>query len=242
MPPSQTQIPGMWPSNFYPSNSFVFTQNQLMSQMGQIPDPSPPTATESKQLPPAVQSYLLQSGMDPAQKAQYPRLSGDSAQWSSIQFPDPVMAQNGLPPMDMQPGMYNPLNRPSEGLHMFRDEGVSNEYLQKNSYGDLSFIHPFAQNRAIPRPSASSDLNWPVFPPRSEEMITPVLADNQEKQRNSILSMEDLKLSAALTGLKREHSTKKPEGEENHEESKSCDRLSLIANIALKEYKSKEEE
>lgn len=213
-----------------------------MSQMAPIPDPSPPTPIETKPIPPAVQSYLLQSGMDPAQKNQFPRLSGDSAQWSSVQLADPVMPTGGLPPMDIQSGVYNPLNRPSEGLHMFRDEGVSNEYLQKNSYGDMSFIHPFAPNRMLHRPSASSDLNWPVFPPRSEEMITPVLADNQEKQRNSILSMEDLKLSAALTGLKREQSTKKPEGEETHEESKSCDRLSLIANIALKEYRSREEE
>ena len=46
-------------------------------------------------------------------------------------------------------------------------------------------------------------------------------------------------MSAALTGMKREHVQVKEE--EGEGEKKSCDRLSLMANIALKELNTKEE-
>lgn len=116
-----------------------------------------------------------------------------------------------------------------------RDEGVSVDLFQ-NTYGDLPMIHPLASTRLLHHQNTQSDFNWPVFP-RREESLSQNL-DTAEKQRNSTMNTE-------ATGIKRDHteirSDERVSEDGMNEEKKSCDRLSLIANIALKEMNTKEE-
>lgn len=254
--PTQNQMTGMWGPGMYnphqnASNSLVYSQNPLITQAQPPMQPNTlPTTANPSSLPekpgiqPAtMQPILIQTAVDPSQK-QYPRLRGDSAQWQSLPVNEVVLSSATVPPTELPNPVYNQYNRPSEGVPVFREEGVSNDFLQRNSYGDFSFAHSFAPNRAYPRQSASSDLNWPVFPPRSEEVINPVFMDSVERQRNSVVSLESVKLPApTVPALKRDFAaTKKPEEESEEKEEKSSDRLSLMATLAKKELKSREEE
>ena len=197
------------------------------SQSTEMLSSSPLLQGTSQIHPTAPQPYMI----DMSQKMPFPRLSNDSAQWMPMPVSEPRMSSMDLP------GVY-PFSRPSDGVVM-REEGVSAELL-RNSYGELPIVNPFAPAHMLPRQSASSDLNWPVFPSQSEGALNPAF-DAVEKQRNSILSNEEIKVSAALTGLKREHVQVQEEEKKEGEEKKSCDRLSLMANIALKELNPKEE-
>lgn len=257
LPPTQNPLTGMWgPGMFNPqqntSNSLVYSQNPLISQAQPIPPTNiPPTSTpstlpEKPGLPPTnpMQPLLIQTTVDPSQK-QFPRLSGDSAQWQSLPVNEVVLSSASVPPTELPNPIYNQYNRPSEGVPVFREEGVSNDFLQRNSFSDFSFAHSYGPSRVYPRQSASSDLNWPVFPPRSEEVMNPVFMDTMEKQRNSLVSLESMKLTVpTVPGLKRDYpGTKKAEEEkEEKEENKSTDRLSMMASLAKKELKSREEE
>ena len=254
LPPTQSPLISMWgPGMFTPqqntSNPLVYNQNPLISQPTNIqptniqPTSTPSTLPEKPSLQPTttIQPLLIPTTVDPSQK-QFPRLSGDSSQWQSLPVNEVVVSSGSVPPTELSNPIYNQYNRPSEGVPVFREEGISNDFLQRNSFSDFSFAHSFGPNRVYPRQSASSDLNWPVFPPRSEEVINTVFMDPMEKQRNSIVSLESVKLPVpTVPGLKRDYpGTKK--AEEEKEENKSTDRLSMMASLAKKELKSREEE
>ena len=260
------QIPLWIPPQTPNSGSFLYSQNPLISQppTEPVPIPVPVPATVPASVPASVSAsvpasasatvpatasatatvpaatpgevpasvpipYLLPTTLEtlPPKVPYAPRLSGDSGQW----LPLAVMGS------DVYPTQL--FNRPSEPLPLFREE--------RSSLGEISMIHPFAPACVLQRPTASSDLSWPVFPQRSDEILNSSLMNTTEKERSSVLSSEDLKLSATLTGLKRDHSVmgnqeeeKQGTDKESREDAKSTDRLSVMADIALRELKAKE--
>lgn len=234
--PIGNSLPSMWqakpihPSQRPPS-SVLLQQNEPIAPAPRM-DAIPPQ--ENPQLAPYMQS---------GDSKQFMRMSIDSSQWNPLTMNDPMMS-NSILLLRQTEAASNLANlahtgdgRPSLN---FRDETISSDMVslslfpRNSSYGDMSYMLPF-QNRLLRRPSASSDMNWPVFSRRmdvNEEPPAYGLTEETEarEKQGGALPNGDASASSALSGLKRDH----PEGR-SEEESKSCDRISLMASIAKQE-------
>lgn len=157
--------------------------------------------------------------------------SRDSVQWGNLPLSELLIRR-----VDSGTSYYGSLPHTSDlhGQPPFRDEGMSSEYLmgissypRSSSYGDMSYMLPFAQRNMFRAPGGSTDMGWPVFHRRTEEnIIYPGIdmVDGLERQSNG------------GTSAKREKTGDEGK-EEDKEEKRSCDRLSLMASIAMNEWK-----
>ena len=214
-----------------PPSSVLLQQNETIAPAPRM-DAIPPQ--ENPQLAPYMQS---------GDSKQFMRMSIDSNQWNPLTMNDPMMSNSIL--LSRQPEAASNLanlahtgdGRPSLN---FRDETISSDMVslslfpRNSSYGDMSYMLPF-QNRLLRRPSASSDMNWPVFSRRmgvNEEPPAYGLTEETEtrEKQGGALPNGDASAPSALSGLKRDH----PEGR-CEEKSKLCDRISLMASIAKQE-------
>lgn len=162
--PIANQMQAMWQTKprRQSASSVMLQPLQSDAQAAQTARMESIPPADSSQAPPYVQQPDVK---------QFVRMSVDSAQWNSMPMNESMMPASMLFPRQAEASSsLNPIARPSDARPSltFHEEAMSNDMAgmgfppRNSSYGDMSYLFPYS-NRLLPRASASSDMNWPVF-------------------------------------------------------------------------------